>query len=68
MVSDLMKEKFDSEVLKIVKSCKQKAEKLLAANKGILDKLANEILAKETLTEDEIGKITGIEITQTERA
>ena len=47
----------DTEVLQILKSCYVRAEELLAGNREILDKIAEYLITKETITGDEFMKI-----------
>jgi cell division protease FtsH len=50
----------DAEVRRIVDECLQQATTLLRTHRPQLDKLADALLAKETIGEDEILQITGI--------
>lgn len=47
----------DQEVMRILKECYDKAESLLAANREILDKIAEFLFEKETITGKEFMKI-----------
>ena len=53
--------RIDEEVSKIVNECHAKAEKLLLENRDKLDKIAEELLIKETLNADEIYELLGME-------
>jgi cell division protease FtsH len=55
--SDATASEVDHEVIRILKECYQKAETLLAENREVLDKLADHLVAKETITGDEFMKI-----------
>ena len=55
--SDATASEVDHEVIRILKECYQKAEALLAENREVLDKLADHLVAKETITGDEFMKI-----------
>jgi len=57
--SDLTKQKFEQEVFKILNRLLKNTEKLLLENRSLLDKLANALLEKETLYEEEILEILG---------
>ena len=61
MASENMKEKFDCEVFALVQQTKRQTDELLATNKLLLDKIANALMEKETLDEDEIYAVAGIE-------
>lgn len=52
--SEAMAEKIDDEVQTLMKEAKIRAHQVLTSNRKILDKLANELLEKETLEEDEV--------------
>lgn len=58
----------DKEVLKILKECYDRAVKLLSENQEVLDKIAEYLIAKETITGEEFMKIyrevKGEEITE----
>ncbi len=47
----------DQEVMKILKDCYTNAEKLLADNREVLDKIAEFLITKETITGEEFMKI-----------
>ncbi|MDF2537019.1 MAG: ftsH2 [Herbinix sp.] len=47
----------DQEVMKILKECNEKAEKLLAENRDVLDRIADYLITKETITGEEFMKI-----------
>lgn len=47
----------DKEVMKILKMCYDRAEKLLAENREVLDRIAEYLIAKETITGEEFMKI-----------
>lgn len=47
----------DQEVMKILKNCYARAEELLAGNREVLDKIAEYLITKETITGDEFMKI-----------
>jgi len=47
----------DQEVMKILKSCYDRAMELLAANRDVLDKIANFLIEKETITGKEFMEI-----------
>jgi len=50
----------DNEVKRIVTGCKEKATTLLTENRAMLDKLANELLEKETLDVAYIRQLLGL--------
>lgn len=58
-ISESMLAKIDAEVKKIIDYCYQKAEKILLKNKPLLDKVADELLKKESLDDEEFLKIVG---------
>ncbi|MCK4265008.1 AAA family ATPase [Candidatus Babeliales bacterium] len=58
--SETMKYEIDKEVLSILQNCLQKSKELLMSNKEMLDELANTLLKKETMSEDEIYKTLGM--------
>ncbi|MCX8058775.1 MAG: ATP-dependent zinc metalloprotease FtsH [Spirochaetes bacterium] len=67
---DLIKEKnysdntaklIDEEIKKIVTQCYEKTKKLIIENKDKLDKIANSLLEKESLTADQIYELVGLE-------
>jgi cell division protease FtsH len=47
----------DKEVMQILKGCYDKAEQLLAGNRDVLDKIADFLIIKETITGEEFMKI-----------
>ena len=47
----------DKEVMRILKECNEKAEALLADNRSVLDKIADYLFSKETITGEEFIKI-----------
>jgi cell division protease FtsH len=47
----------DQEVMKILKECNDKAEALLGGNRDVLDKIADYLITKETITGEEFMKI-----------
>jgi cell division protease FtsH len=47
----------DTEVMQILKKCYSRAEELLAGNREVLDKIADYLITKETITGDEFMKI-----------
>jgi cell division protease FtsH len=47
----------DTEVMQILKGCYAKAEELLAGNREVLDKVADYLITKETITGEEFMKI-----------
>jgi cell division protease FtsH len=47
----------DQEVMKILKDCYARAEELLAGNRDVLDKIADYLIGKESITGDEFMKI-----------
>ncbi len=51
--------KIDNEVKRILSECFQNAARVIKTNKTILDKIAKELLVKESLDEDEFVKIAG---------
>lgn len=50
-------EKIDQEVSELLKESVQRAHAVLTKNKDLLDKLAQELIKKETLEEDEVAEI-----------
>ncbi len=58
-VSQDMLAKIDGEVKKIISEAYEKAVKTLKENRKSLDKIANELLKKESLDQDEFEKIVG---------
>lgn len=59
LVSAETASKIDDEVLKIIKSCHNKAVKILEGNREKLDELAQYLLEKETITGEEFMAILG---------
>ena len=57
IISDDLRNKIDSSVLNILKTCYQKAKTLLSTNRKKLDKIVKNLLEKEILTGDEFVKI-----------
>ncbi len=57
MYSEKTASQIDDEVKKIIGELYEKTKKLLADNKDILERVANELLEKETLNESEFEKI-----------
>ena len=55
--SQKMMQRFDEEVLKILDKCRNATKSLLNKKRKLLDELAQELLKKETLNEDEIYEI-----------
>ena len=49
----------DTEVRKIIESCHQKAKDIITSNKQDLIKIAEELMEKETLTNEEIEELIG---------
>ena len=47
----------DKEVMQILKKCYDRAEELLAGNRDVLDKIADFLISKETITGEEFMKI-----------
>jgi cell division protease FtsH len=58
-ISAKMKARIDGEIEVIVNQAYRQAKKLLKENKGILTKLAQELLVKETLDQAEFEKVVG---------
>ena len=58
-ISAKMKARIDGEIEVIVNQAYRQAKKLLKENKGILTKLAQELLVKETLDQVEFEKVVG---------
>ena len=59
-MSESWKSKFDQAISDLLQNCKQQAEKLITQNKSTLTKLAENILEKETLGENDIYRICNI--------
>jgi cell division protease FtsH len=55
--SDEMAQQVDAEVKVILETAMDEAHKALTTNRAVLDKLAKELLEKETLNQDEIATI-----------
>lgn len=55
--SDTTAADIDDEVMKILKDCYKEAKKLLKENRDLLDKLADHLIEKETITGKEFMKI-----------
>lgn len=62
-VSEAMLSKIDEEVKKIIDECHQKAKEIIINNRKILDDVANQLIAKESLDEDEFNQIVGVKKT-----
>jgi len=60
-VSDETHELVDREVRRIVEACYDKAKRMLAANRGRLESLAQALLERETLDEDDAYRAAGFE-------
>ena len=58
--SDATSRAIDEEVLKIITECHDDATRLLAQHRRELDKLAEALLARETLDEQQIREVTGL--------
>ncbi len=58
-ISQEMLAKIDEEVEKIIKQAYQKAVNTIKEKRAILDKVATELIAKESLDQDEFEKIVG---------
>ncbi|MDD3679387.1 MAG: ATP-dependent zinc metalloprotease FtsH [Candidatus Shapirobacteria bacterium] len=58
-VSPKMKAKIDEEIAALIKQAYQKSQKLLSKNRPVLDRLAQELLVKETLDQNEFEKVVG---------
>ncbi len=54
---DITAAEIDTEVMQILKECYARAEGLLAENREVLDKIAEYLIAKETITGEEFMKI-----------
>ncbi|MBH1942553.1 ATP-dependent zinc metalloprotease FtsH [Mobilitalea sibirica] len=55
--SDETAGEIDKEVMAILKKCYEKAAKLLSENREVLDKIADHLISKETITGEEFMKI-----------
>lgn len=60
-ISELTLETVDAETRRIIAECQTQAVQLLKEHRSQLDAIANALLAKETLDEDEVYKVAGIE-------
>ncbi len=60
-VSDAMLATVDDEVRRITDECYADARRLIRDNRGKLDAIVNQLLARETLDEPEIYAAAGIE-------
>ena len=60
IISEDLKKLIDEEVKRILNEAQEKAKKLILENKDKVEKLAQALLEKETLTEEEIEQIFGI--------
>ena len=58
--SDQTARAIDEEVLKIISECHAEAKRLLAAHRAQLEALAQALLARETLDEQQILEVTGL--------
>ncbi|MEN1758878.1 ATP-dependent zinc metalloprotease FtsH [Anoxynatronum sibiricum] len=58
-VSDETAAKIDAEVLRIIKTCHQKANQILADNREKLEALTKHLLEKETITGEEFMELMG---------
>ncbi len=58
-ISQEMMAKIDQEVKKIVESCYQKAVTIIQEKRQLLDKVAEELIKRESLDGDEFEKIVG---------
>ncbi|MCF0237901.1 MAG: cell division protein FtsH, partial [Sphaerochaetaceae bacterium] len=59
--SDETARKIDSEINKILDNCMKDAKTILSDHKDQLEKLANELMAKETLDDKEVRELLGFE-------
>ncbi len=57
MLSEAMKAKLDADVQKILSSCMLEVEQILTRDRGLLDKLAQELLNKQELDYDQMEEI-----------
>ncbi|MBO4808530.1 MAG: ATP-dependent zinc metalloprotease FtsH [Lachnospiraceae bacterium] len=55
--SDVTAAEVDKEVMRILKECYEEAKKLLAENRDVMDKIAEYLIEKETITGKEFMKI-----------
>lgn len=60
-ISEDTAKKIDNEILSILGDCMKKAKSLLTEHRDQLDKLANELIAKETLDDREVRELLGFE-------
>ena len=60
-ISELTLETVDAEVRRIIAECQAQAVQLLREHRSQLDAIADALLAKETLDEDEVYRVAGIE-------
>ena len=58
--SEATAEAIDAEVLKIINESHEEAKRLLSAHRKQLDALAEALVARETLNEQEILEVTGL--------
>ncbi len=58
--SDAMLNTLDDEVRRITDECYEGARRLLRENRGKLDRIVEQLLAKETLDEDEVYAVAGL--------
>ena len=58
-ISEEMRGKIDNEIKQIITTAFQKAANTLKEKKGLLDKVATELITKESLDQDEFEKIVG---------
>ncbi|WP_081719700.1 ATP-dependent zinc metalloprotease FtsH [Salinispira pacifica] len=63
--SDSLAEKIDQEMRKILDAAYSRAEKILSDHKDKLDSLAEELVRKETLSDEEVRKLLGFPPAQT---
>ena len=61
--SDATAELIDAEVRRIIEECQEEAFRLLREHRERLDRLANALLAEESLDEDKIREVTGLPAT-----
>lgn len=70
--ADATAAQIDQEVMRILKECYDKAEVLLAANRDVLDKIADYLFEKETITGKEFmiifNEVKGIEVPKQEES
>lgn len=57
--SEIVATRIDGEVAKFIKEAQKKANKILAKNKNLLEKLAKTLITKETIEKEEFEKIIG---------